>query len=195
MRLIPGWVTHGRSRAKGGTRAMALLVADLFVGRWRLVQAYGAVVVALAAAITASQFPVVESTAHDFPNLWLMTGLALLAGLQAFKVTRPGGAAVIICPTTCFTFAILLCWGLGPAVLAQAAAIGVVTWKFRLPLWNSLITAAQYTLCFGAAAIVLAIGNPDPFGEHHAPNLLRDAGFIIGAVAAWLLAYGLLTAV
>src|SRR5215470_9294111 len=195
MRLIPGWVTHGRSRAKGGTRAMALLVADLFVGRWRLVQAYGAVVVALAAAITASQFPVVESTAHDFPNLWLMTGLALLAGLQAFKVTRPGGTAVIICPTTCFTFAILLCWGLGPAILAQTAAIVVVTWKHRLSPWTSLITAGQYALCFAAAFGVLAIGHPDPFGEHKPPNILGDAGSTIGAVAAWLLAYGLLTMV
>jgi diguanylate cyclase (GGDEF)-like protein len=174
---------------------MALLVADMFAGRWRLVQAYGVVVVALAAAITATQLPGVETTAHEFPNFWLMAGLTLLAGLQAFKVTRPGGTAVIICPTICFTFAILLCWGLGPAVLAQTAAIGVVAWKFRLPLWSSLVTASQYALSFGAAALVLAIGHPDPFGEHKAPNLFGDALSTLLAVGAWLATYGLLTMV
>jgi len=174
---------------------MAFLETNLFVDRWRLLQAYGVAVVAIAAAITVSQVPALETTAHEFPNFWLMTGLALLAGLASFKVTRHGGTAVIICPTTCFTFAILLCWGLGPAILAQAAAIVVVTWKHRLSPWTSLVTAGQYALCFAAAGLVLAIGQPDPFGEHKAPNLLRDAGFIIAAVAAWLLTYGILTAV
>ena len=174
---------------------MAFLETNLFADRWRLRQAYGVTVVCLAAVITASQVPLLETTVHEFPNFWLMTGLALLAGLASFKVTRPGGTAVIICPTTCFTFAILLCWGLGPAILAQAAAIVVVTWKHRLSPWGALVTAGQYALCFAAAGVVLAIGQPDPFGEHHTPNLLHDAAFIIGAVVAWLLAYGLLTMV
>ena len=174
---------------------MAILETNLFADRRRLLQAYGVAVVALAGAITVSQLPGVETTAHEFPNFWLMAGLALLAGLASFKVTRPFGSAVIICPTTCFTFAILLCWGLGPAILAQAGAIVVVTWKHRLAAWDSLITAGQYALCFAAAAAVLAVGDPDPFGEHKAPNLLGDATSTIGAVVAWLLAYGLLTVV
>src|SRR5262252_10045073 len=105
---------------QGRTRAMAFLETNVFANRWRLLQAYGVAVVVIAAVITVSQFTTLETTAHEFPKFWLMAGLALVAGLASFKVTRPGGAAVIICPTTCFTFAILLCWGLGPAILAQA---------------------------------------------------------------------------
>src|SRR5215475_6141762 len=167
---------------QGRTRAMAFLETNLFADRWRLLQAYGVAVVGLAAVITASQITGLETTAHEFPKFWLMTGLALLAGLASFKVTRPGGTAVIICPTTCFTFAILLCWGLGPAILAQAAAIMVVTWKHRIRIWTSLITFGQYALCFAAAAAVLTIGDPDPFGTHKRPNLFDDAGFTVGAV-------------
>src|SRR5262249_25098442 len=74
-------------------------------------------------------------------------------------------------------------------------AIIVVTWKHRIRLWTSLITFGQYALCFAAAAAVLTIGDPDPFGTHKRPNLLDDAGFTVGAVVAWLLTFGLLTMV
>src|SRR5262249_22961792 len=87
------------------------------------------------------------------------------------------------------------CWGLGPAIVAQSAAIVVVTWKHRIRTWDSLVTFGHYALCFSAAAVVLAIGQPDPFGKHKPPNLIGDAAFTVGAVGAWLLAYGLLTMV
>jgi diguanylate cyclase len=174
---------------------MALLETYTLADRRRLLRAYGVIVVVLGALIAATQLPEVVACAEEHPKAWLMAGLALLAGLASFKVTRPGGTAVIICPTTCFTFAILLCWGLGPAIVAQAGAIMVVTWKHRIPLWNSLMTFGQYALSFTAAAAVLAIGNPDPFSTHKKANVIDDAAFTVGAVIAWLLAYGLLTAV
>jgi diguanylate cyclase (GGDEF)-like protein len=174
---------------------MALLETYLLSDRQRLLRAYCVAIVAIGALITASRIPEIVECVRDSPTLWLMSGLALLAGLASFKVIRPSGIAVIIGPTTCFTFAILLCWGLGPAVLAEVAAIVVVTWKHRLPVWTSLVTFGEYALCFSAAAVVLAIGNPDPFGKHKPPNLVTDAATTVGAVAAWLLVYGLITMV
>jgi diguanylate cyclase (GGDEF)-like protein len=174
---------------------MALIETNVGTGRQRLVQLYAVSVVAAGAIITASQLGSVLTTARSAPTFWLMAGLAMLAGAGAFVTSRPGGTAIVISPTACFTFAILLCWGLGPALIAQLGAVAVVMWRHRTRAWESAIVGGQYALAFTVASVVLQIGQPDPFGVHKPPNMWADAGDTFGAVAAWLLVFGVLTAV
>ncbi|HEY1487882.1 MAG TPA: hypothetical protein VGF84_17380, partial [Micromonosporaceae bacterium] len=123
----------------------------------------------LIVGIVATQWGEIRSEA-SVPQLWIMTALAAFAGTQAFMSTTPsaGVVPVIVCPTICFTFAIVLCWGLGPAVIAQAIAVVVVAWRLRRPMREGIAALGQYTLSFVAAAAVLQAGNPDPL-HHHSP--------------------------
>ncbi len=174
------------------TMPLSEVAAPRLVHRW-LAAVYYVIVVGLAAGIGASQLADTGAhSAHD-AELWLVAALALLAGTQAFLAAVPGGQPVVIYPTICFTFAILLCWGLGPAIVAQLAAVVVVAWRLRLPIADAVLTGAQYALAFGAAAVVLWIGRPDPFDHHGMAEIARDSLAIFGAVAAWLLVFALLS--
>jgi diguanylate cyclase (GGDEF)-like protein len=171
-------------------------VATVARSRWtrqRLLRLYtvatgGAAVVVM--AFTAGQ--VVEA-ATRYPSMWLMTVLAVLAGGLAFiESPAPGRPQMIVCPTICFTFAILLCWGLGPAIAAQALAVALVRWKLHAPMVDGVKAWGQYTLAFVAAAAVLWLGQPDPFERDGPTNIVTDALTVVGAVAAWLVAYAVL---
>jgi len=125
-----------------------------------------------------------------------MTGLALVAGTQAILVTAPRvGMPVIVCPTVCFSFAVLLCWGLGPAVIAQVGAVAVVVVRLHRPWREAVIATGQYAVSFVAAACVLWVGQPDPFERDGPTNLVTDAISVVGSVAAWLAMFGLLALV
>src|SRR5262245_59126589 len=140
--------------AKGTTVTTAILPSPAQGGmsatrRW-LSTAYTVVVIGLAAVIGLTQLPHAGMQAAHQPELWLVAALALLAGTQAFISAVPGGEPVVICPTICFTFAILLCWGLGPAIIAQLLAVVVVAWKLKLPFMDAAMSGAQYALAFTA---------------------------------------------
>src|SRR5262245_2112658 len=86
-------------------------------------------VVTLAAGVVAQ--PLVQLPA-DLPHLpaafWVMAVLATVSDSRPF--TPPGvrrSAAVF--PSICFTFAIMLAWGLAPAVAVQAGAVAVSAWR------------------------------------------------------------------
>ncbi len=163
------------------------------VKRRRVFAWYDATILALALAVTATQLNHVGVAVTTYPALWIVAGLAGVAGTVAFVAAAPRyGPPTIICPTICFTFAILLCWGLGPAILAQLAAVIVVAWKLRRPVREAVLAAGQYTLSFAAAEVVLWLGKPDPFQRHGPTNLYTDAITVVGAVGAWLGVYGLL---
>src|SRR5262249_11558724 len=143
----------------------------------------------LVIGVLLTQLPYIIDEAH-IPPLWIMTALGALAGTQAFVATpATARAPVIICPTICFTFAVLLCWGLGPAILAQSLAVAVVSWRLRRPLPEAVEGLAQYTVSFAAAQLVLWWGHPDPLHHHAASQVASDALTVLGAVAAWLLVY------
>ena len=125
------------------------------------------------------------------PACWMMTVLALLAAAQAFVASDRLHTAVV-CPSLCFTFAILLCWGLGPAIVAQTLSIAVVTVRLKHPFARSALVAGEYALAFGAAYVVLLIGDPDLFGKTSAADRMMDAVTVAGSAAAWLLAYNLM---
>jgi diguanylate cyclase (GGDEF)-like protein len=159
--------------------------------RWSI--AFSAVAVAIAVVIASVQLGDTRAAATH-GAFWLMSGLAVLAGVQAFmEAPTPGRAPTIICPGICFTFAILLCWGLGPAIAAQLVAISAAQWRLRRPFGEAVLITAGYVCAFGAASLVLWIGQPDPLQRNGPTNIYIDALAVVGAAAAWLATYGLVT--
>ncbi|GAA1888432.1 putative bifunctional diguanylate cyclase/phosphodiesterase [Asanoa iriomotensis] len=128
------------------------------------------------------------------PGFWLLAGLAVLADARAFIATGRRGRPVLICPSLCFTFAILLCWGLGPAIAVQAIAAGVVAWRMRYPPTRAVLMAAQFAVASTAAFGVLAFGSDDLLRTINASDAARDVVSVVGAAAVWLVTYQLLRA-
>jgi diguanylate cyclase len=128
--------------------------------------------------------------AHE-PAAWVMTILALLSAAQAF-VTGDKVYTAVVCPSLCFTFAILLSWGLGPAIATQTVAVALVAWRLRHTVGLAVLVAGEFALAFGAAYAVILIGAPDPFGKTTTAERLEDAVTVAASVVAWLLAYNLM---
>ncbi|NUT19864.1 MAG: EAL domain-containing protein [Hamadaea sp.] len=121
-----------------------------------------------------------------------MTGLAVLAAASAF-VAGDRLYTAVVCPSLCFSFAILLCWGLGPAIVAQTLSVIVVAGKLKHTLRQAMLVAAEYAVALGAAYLVVVIGDPDPFHRSTISDRIEDALTIAGSALAWLLAYNLMT--
>jgi diguanylate cyclase (GGDEF)-like protein len=154
------------------------------------------IVCAAAVAIVASRYESIAHTATTSGAFWLLLIVGVLAGTQSFvAAVPPGRAPMVICPTICFTFAIQLCWGLGPAIAAQTAAVAVVALRLRSGVHEAVWAAGQIALAFAAASIVLWLGDPYPFHPHGPRNVLVDALAVVGAVLVWLAAFGILGAV
>ncbi len=151
------------------------------------------VAVAVIGTAIALDFAQLRLAATARPMFWLMAGLTAVAGTRSFLASGRRGAPVVICPTLCFTFAILLCWGLAAATAAQVVAVAVVAVRLRHPATRAVAVAAQYTVCFAAAYLVLLAGNPDPFGEHGTGDMFVDALVVVAAAVAWLATQTLLT--
>jgi diguanylate cyclase (GGDEF)-like protein len=131
--------------------------------------------------------------ARQNAHFWLMAGLATLAALLSFVESKPGARVpIFVCPTICFTFAILLCWDVGPALVAQFASVVVVAFKLRRTALEAAAAAGQYACAFAAAGWVLLQGQPDPFEREGPTNVFLDALTVGGAVVAWLATYGVL---
>jgi diguanylate cyclase (GGDEF)-like protein len=146
----------------------------------------------MATVITVALASDVVDVATRYPQMWLMTALALVAGWVAFMEPATMRVPMIICPTICFTFAIQLCWGLGPAITAQLLAVVLVAWRLRRPFAEAVAAWGQYVLAFVAAGLVLWVGQPDPFERHGPTNIATDAITVVGAVGAWLAVYAAL---
>ncbi|HEY7174456.1 MAG TPA: hypothetical protein VH442_06030, partial [Micromonosporaceae bacterium] len=175
--------------------ATAMRVPAVWASRRRRTVTFEAAAGILAVAITLTQLGDIRQVLTTQSWFWLMFGVALLAGTQAFIAGRPAGQApIVICPTICFTFAIQLCWGLGPAIVAQTAAVAVGATRLKAGMRGATWAASHFALAFAAASVVLSVGNPDPFMHHGPTNVLVDAISVAGAAAAWLLAYGALDA-
>jgi diguanylate cyclase (GGDEF)-like protein len=157
---------------------------------------FEAIVCSAAVAIVVSRYDSIANTATTSGAFWLLLIVGVLAGTQSFvAAVPPGRAPMVICPTICFTFAIQLCWGLGPAIAAQTAAVVVVALRLRSGVHEAVWAAGQIALAFSAASIVLWLGDPYPFHPHGPRNVLVDAMAVVGAVLVWLAAFGLLGAV
>jgi diguanylate cyclase (GGDEF)-like protein len=122
-------------------------------------------------------------------ELWFLATLAVAAGAFAFVIADPSGGILVINPAVCFSFAILLSWGLGPAIAAQVAGVAAVTWRRRLPLLRALLVCAQFAVAFAAAYAVLMIGQPPRGPAGMEWTNVGDVPVLIAAIAAWLAVY------
>ena len=148
-----------------------------------------AVVIGLIGLAMVALHPGQLQVAAGKPACWLMTGLALAVSAQSFIATDRRGLPIVTCPSLCFSFAILLCWGVAPAIIAQTASVGIVGLRLRATLSHDLMIASQYAVAFAAAYGVLVLGHPNPFTTVTFMDKLVDAVVILAAVGAWLAAY------
>jgi diguanylate cyclase (GGDEF)-like protein len=129
------------------------------------------------------------------PAFWVIAGLGVIVDLRAFATVGPRRSAIVY-PSIAFTFALLLGWGLGPAVVAQSAAVVVSSIRLRHAPWRAVFNISQYALSFAAAERVLVISNAPPLSQ------MADAGWdstvvlavlsYLGAGCAWLVVNELL---
>lgn len=149
--------------------------------------------IGLAAFVTAR--PLIELIGQ-IPSLpgafWLMAVLAVVGDARPF--TPPGRRqSPAVFPSVCFTFAVLLGYGLGPAVAVQCAAVAVSSFRMRHAVWRSVFNMAQYALALFAADIVLRLGASAAFAGTRAPQW-TDVAVVTAAALAWFtVTYGLVT--
>ncbi|QDY06909.1 EAL domain-containing protein [Micromonospora sp. HM134] len=122
---------------------------------------------------------------------WTMAVLAVGCDARPFVPSGRRQTSAVF-PSTCFTFAILLGWGLGPAVLVQAVAVAVSGIRLGHAPWRTTFNAAQYACALAAAHLVLRLG---PGGLFDGDRLgWTDVLAVGGATATWFVVnYGLVS--
>ncbi len=143
-----------------------------------------------ALGVTAPAFagPSVGGTTSE---LIFLASFALAAGLWLSFVTLGRfGMLVVINPAVCFAFALMLSWGVVPAIGAHLTSVAVLTWRWRLPLTRGLLLTAQFLAAYAVAYGILRLGGTQgPRGEEW--TSIRDAEIVGAAAVAWLAVYTL----
>jgi diguanylate cyclase (GGDEF)-like protein len=120
----------------------------------------GAVVVATSVAtLSAVDFVAMGSA------FWIVAALLVLGELRPLITagkSDPNGVTI----STAFVFALLLHWGLAPALLMQTIGTLVADVANRKAWWRTSFNIAQYALSFGAAYAVLALVDQAPTPQH-----------------------------
>ncbi|MFC4145611.1 putative bifunctional diguanylate cyclase/phosphodiesterase [Micromonospora mangrovi] len=151
-----------------------------------------AAVAVLAVGVSVGPLAGLPARLPELPAaFWTMAALAVACDARPF--VPPGRRQTsAVFPSTCFTFAILLGWGLGPAVAVQAVAVAVSGWRMGYAPWRTGFNAAQYACALGAAYVFTRLG---PGGLHDGGRLhWTDVAAVGGATAAWFAVnYGLVT--
>ncbi|MFE9690356.1 putative bifunctional diguanylate cyclase/phosphodiesterase [Micromonospora sp. NPDC005806] len=137
----------------------------------------------LAVLVSAGPVAGLSDRLPDMPAaFWTMAALAVACDARPF--VPPGRRETsAVFPSTCFTFAILLGWGLGPAVAVQAVAVAVSGWRMGHALWRTAFNAAQYACALAAAYAVTRLGPGDLFGGGRLH--WTDVAVVGAATAAW----------
>jgi len=118
---------------------------------------------------------------------WLMAFLAVLVDARPYVVANRRVTSVIL-PSICFTFAIALAWGYGPALAVQLVAVAVAGVRMRHSTQRTLHLAVQHAVALGATALLISlvslrIGPGPDWG---------DALLTVAAAGVWIVArYGL----
>ncbi|HEY8474387.1 MAG TPA: EAL domain-containing protein [Natronosporangium sp.] len=147
----------------------------------------------VAAAVAVATVPLAELDPSELPAaFWFMAVLA--AAVDARPFTPLGRRQTLtVFPSVCLTFAILLAFGLGPAIAAQAAAVAVASWRMRHAAWRGLFNLAQYTLAFAAADLVLRVAGMRPYPVSGLLGPGEVVGVVLAAAAWFAVKYGSVT--
>ncbi|MEV0648497.1 EAL domain-containing protein [Phytomonospora sp. NPDC050363] len=156
--------------------------AGIFFGYVGLVMAVSAVILTLTAPSIGDVLAVAPAA------FWALAVLAVVVDALPLSPPGPRQSAIVVM-STCFSYAILFGWGLGPAIVVQILATAVSSWRCRYTVWRAGFNAAQYTLSLSAAWLVLIAINGT---EMVAPNVPLPAEVqtlvaVVGSAVAWLL--------
>lgn len=145
--------------------------------------AFVAVVLAVATLTSAGSLLALPDQVFRLPAaFWTMAVLAVAGDARPFvSPGRRQSSAVFA--STCFTFAILLGWGLGPAVAVQAVAVVVSGVRMGHASWRIAFNAGQCACALAAAHVLIGLGPGDLFGGGQLS--WTDVAAISGAMLAW----------
>ncbi len=162
-------------------------------GRTAHFTAFVGAVLAVAVLVSANPLASLRSTLPELPvAFWTMAVLAVACDARPFVPPGRRQSSAVF-PSTCFTFAILLGWGLGPAVAVQSVAVLVSGVRMRHAPWRTAFNAGQYACALAAAYAVIRLGPGGVFDG--GPLGATDIAAIGGAGLAWLVVnYSLVTA-
>ncbi|WP_320065095.1 putative bifunctional diguanylate cyclase/phosphodiesterase [Micromonospora sp. RTGN7] len=152
-----------------------------------------AAVTALALGVSAGPLTALPGRLAELPAaFWTMAALAVVCDARPFVPPGRRQSSAVF-PSTCFTFAILLGWGLGPAVAVQTVAVVVSSLRTGQAGWRAGFNAAQYACALAAAAVVTGLGPGEIFDGGRLS--WGDVLAVGGAAAAWFAVnYGLVSA-
>ncbi len=122
-----------------------------------------------------------------------MVALLLIAELRPLvKSDRrdPGGLSI----SEAFVFALLLHWGLAPALLAMIVTVVVADLVRGRRAWRTAFNIGQYALSYGAAGVVLIAASVRPADHGGASIEAHDLPAIAAAAVAFFLVNDLLVA-
>ncbi|MEV0002097.1 EAL domain-containing protein [Micromonospora sp. NPDC050980] len=159
-------------------------------GRVRSFFGFVGAVAGVAVLVSAGPLAALPGRLTELPvAFWTMAALAVACDARPF--VPPGRRQTsALFPSTCFTFAILLGWGLGPAVAVQAVAVAVSGWRLGYTAWRTGFNAAQYACALAAAYAVGRLGAGELFGGDRLH--WTDVAALGGATVAWFVVnYGL----
>jgi diguanylate cyclase len=141
-----------------------------------------AVAAVAAAAMSLADLPAFLSTAPT--DFWLLSALAVVSDARPFSlpVTRRRQTTVFL--SVCFSYAILLLWGLGPAIATQTVATSAALLRRRSPLTRGIFTISRLALALSAASATLTAVGPEPF-VLTAQVDLAELLALVAAAAAW----------
>jgi diguanylate cyclase (GGDEF)-like protein len=144
-----------------------------------------AVVIAAVGTQVARGLTEFTAFTHHLPaEFWVLAALAVVADVRPFP---PPGAArrfATVFVSTCFTFAIMLLWGAGPAIVVQIVAVVGASLRLRHSLAQTVFIAVRFSLALLAAEAVLELSALPPFAR--AVQLDRtDVLAVLAAASAW----------
>jgi diguanylate cyclase (GGDEF)-like protein len=154
---------------------------------------YVAGVCLLAVALVAPRSTDLTSGPHPAGTaFWLMAVLAVISDVRPFTPPGPRQLSPVF-PSICFTFAILLIWGLGPAVAVQIVAVVASSVRMRHRPWRAAFNAGQYAVAFAAADAVLDLAREKPFAPSGSSGWVAAAIVLAAAVTWFAVNYTLVT--
>jgi diguanylate cyclase (GGDEF)-like protein len=116
-------------------------------------------------------------------TFWVVFALVVVGELFPIVIPFHDQRQEITTSTT-FVFALLLMFGLGPAVFAQVVASIISDLHRRVPWWRVTFNLSQYTLAWLAAGLVLeAVAGPLDFARPDTFGAQQLVGIVLAGVA------------
>jgi diguanylate cyclase (GGDEF)-like protein len=122
----------------------------------------GAVIATGAVIVGASAFSGNAGIGDSYAEFWILAGLVALGEFLPVRMSDGHGE---ITTSTIFTFALLLRFGTGPAVIAQSIASILADLAMKKRAWKVAFNVSQYAVAIAGGGAVLGIESGwDPFG-------------------------------